>query len=178
MLSPAFRRALHLRLGVPLRELASGDVRCACGEVVDPYGFHYGSGCRQGNRGNAWGARHEMANDALISAFHGLGVRGAHAVSQNYLGEAALTGRGHGYKRPDGRLRGYHAIDRHVYWDMAVADPACLTALRGGSAMPAGAGVAARRRCAAKDTKYKALVEGTGSQWVPFLLIFRAVSYI
>ena len=93
-----------------------------------------------------------------------MGVRGAHAVSQNYLGEAALTGRGHGYKRPDGRLRGYHAIDRHVYWDMAVADPACLTALRGSSAMPAGAGVAARRRCAAKDTKYKALVEGTGSQ--------------
>ena len=93
-------------------------------------------------------------------------MRGAHAVSQNYLGEAALTGRGHGYKRPDGRLRSYHSIDRHVYWDTAVADPAGVTALRGGSAAPAGAGVAARRRCAVKDTKYKALVESTGSQWV------------
>ena len=107
-----------------------------------------------------------MANDALISGFHYLGVRGAHAVSQNYLGEAALTGRGHGYKRPDGRLRGYHSIDRHVYWDTAVVDPAGLVALRCGSALPAGAGVAARRRCAAKDTKYRALVESTGSQWV------------
>ena len=26
--------------------------------------------------------------------------------------------------------------------------------------------MAARRRCAAKDTKYRALVESTGSQWV------------
>ena len=177
VLTPAFRRALHLRLGVPLRELASGHVRCACGEVVDPYGFHYGSGCRRGNRGNAWGARHEMANDALISGFRGLGVRGAHAVSQNYLGEAALTGRGIGYKRPDGRLRGYHSLDRHVYWDTAVADPAGLTALRSGSALVAGAGVAARRRCAAKDAKYRDLVEGAGSQWVAAVVErFGAVS--
>ena len=163
---PVYRRALHVRLGVPLRELATGLVRCSCGETVDPYGYHYGSGCKKGNRGNAWGARHEVFNDALISALLGLGARGAHAVTQNYLGEAALTGRGRGYVRPDGRLRGYHAVDRHVYWDSAIADPAGRVALRDGSAAVAGLGAAARRRCAVKNAKYATLVSGAGSQFV------------
>ena len=63
-LPSVFRRCLQLRLGLPLRELASGEVKCGCGVLVDPFGFHYGSGCRQGNRGNAWSARHEVVNDA------------------------------------------------------------------------------------------------------------------
>ena len=61
--SASWQMALALRLGVPVKELMSGDVRCACGAVVDPYGAHYGSGCKVGNRGAAWTARHEMAND-------------------------------------------------------------------------------------------------------------------
>ena len=168
VLPSTFQRCLQLRLGLPLRELASGAVHCGCGVLVDPYGFHYGAGCRQGNRGNAWGARHEVINDAVISVCRCLGQRGAHAVHQNYLGEAAVSGLGPDgqvtFKRPDGRLRSFHSIDRHVYWDTSVSDPTSQTSLRAGSADASG--VAASLRHKQKCAKYTAMVEAAGSQFL------------
>ena len=113
--------ALALRLGVPVKELMSGDVRCACGAVVDPYGAHYGSGCKVGNRGAAWTARHEMANDETVKSCRAVGQLTAHGVTVNYLGQAAITSVNGGYKRPDGRLRDLYALGRHLYWDFAIA---------------------------------------------------------
>ena len=83
-----------------------------------------------------------MINDAIISVCRCLGQRGAHAVHQNYLGEAAVSGLGPDgqvtFKRPDGRLRSFHSIDRHVYWDTSVSDPTSQTSLRAGSADASG----------------------------------------
>ena len=169
-----WRRALSLRLGAPLRELMGGSVRCVCGCAVDVYGFHYGSGCRRGNRGNAWGARHELVNDNIIAAFKRLGYPGAHAVSQNYLGSAAMTGVGVGYVRPDGRLRGFHALDRHVYWDTAVTDPASRAALAAGSDTWVGAGAAARLRSDAKRRKYVSHIGGDMMDYINSELRCRA----
>ena len=62
--------------------------------LIDPYGAHYGSGCKVGDRGAAWTARHEMGNNETVRSCRAVGQT---AVSPRgdgqlqYLGQAAIT---------------------------------------------------------------------------------------
>lgn len=87
--STHYLRALQLRFSIPLRELASGTVRCPCDVLLDPWGFHYGV-CERGNRGGAWSWRHDILEAGLIATVRALHVR-ACRITSNHLGEAAVT---------------------------------------------------------------------------------------
>ena len=164
-----FQRALQLRASIPLRELTSGNVLCACGVLVDPWGFHYGV-CKRGNRGSAWTWRHDTIEASLIAAVRSLQVR-ACRVTSNHLGErAVLDPSSRNYLRPDVFFPSYYAVDRHLFCDIAVADPSALSALRATPSSSREAGVAAALRSDRKVAKYGPLCSATGSRFVPAVI--------
>ena len=160
-----FRRALQIRLGIPLREVASGDIVCPCGATIDPCGLHYGA-CKKGNRLGSWSWRHDVLEAGLIAATKALHVR-AHRINSNLLGEGAVTSARGNYIRPDVCLPSYYAINSHLFLDVAIADPCSTTALTAASPSSDHTGAASEAKAARKVAKYNALCIGAGSKIHP-----------
>ena len=112
----------------------------------DSYGFHPSS-CRSGNREGLWTQRHDMVEDMLMYVMQWLRQspirvsRGA----RNWFGAAAMRPDG-SFRRADVVLRGYYGQGRHLFLDVAVADPAGQAPMQAAPSSCASSGVAAELR--------------------------------
>jgi hypothetical protein len=170
-----YQLALSMRLGMPLPELSPirGVPRhCSatgCGMQVDPFGFHSGN-CRAGNRWGLWTNRHDTVQMAILYVLRNSGRRAmaCSAGSGNWFGaRARRTGAKGGYKRADLVMPNYYGLGRHLFLDIAVAEPTAGYALSATPSSAARAGVAADVRAARKCAKYSDLAAGVSSDFQP-----------
>ena len=166
--------ALRVRLGVPLRELQPRDgaasVTCGgCGRAVDAFGRHYSS-CK--NRGNCWTHRHDCVEMSLIRQARIGRARATSTAGQgNLFGTPALSSKKslrYGWRSADIVLWNYYAPARHLFLDVAVADPCSATALRAHSADTPLAAAASRARV--KKAKYDPLAAHAGHVFKPAVM--------
>jgi len=88
--------------------------------------------------------------------------------SGNWFGAAGLTP--NGYRRADIVCPNYYGPGRHLFLDVAIADPCTRSAL---SAMPPSAsssGVSAEQRAAKKEAKYRPLCAAISSHFAPLVI--------
>jgi len=170
-----YQLALSMRLGMPLPELSPvrGVPRycnaTGCGMQVDPFGFHSGN-CRAGNRWGLWTNRHDTVQMAILYIIRSAGRRAmaCSAGSGNWFGaRARRTGSKGGYKRADLVIPNYYGLGRHMFLDVAVAEPTAGYALNATPSSAAHAGVAADVRAARKCAKYCDLAAGVSSDFQP-----------
>ena len=133
----------------------------------DSYGFHPSS-CRSGNREGLWTQRHDVVEDMLMYVMRRLGQspirvsRGA----RNWFGAAAMRPDG-SFRRADVVLRGYYGQGRHLFLDVAVADPAGQAPMQAAPSSCASSGVAAELRALRKVQRYAPLAAAVSSAFRP-----------
>ena len=166
--------ALCLRLGAVLPELVpvrGVRVRCGgCTEELDEFGFHPGI-CRGGNRHSLWTIRHDAGQMAiiLVSRRMGYAVQAVSVGAGNWFGAAGYragrSARSGDYRRADVVYPHYFGPGRHLFLDVAVADPGSGAALGAVPSSRSSSGVAAELRAMKKNDKYKPLAAAVGSEF-------------
>jgi len=159
-----FRLALVLRLGVPIPELGGCVTSCGgCGAAHDCFGRHP-SVCGSGNRLGLWTDRHDAVQRAIMWVFRRAG-QSIRAVGQQHLfGSAGWTPSG-GYLLADLFVPSYRAVGRHLFIDVAVADPGGLTPLTSSPSSAMEVGRAAHLRLADKHRKYDGPTRSVGGEF-------------
>ncbi|KAK3251882.1 hypothetical protein CYMTET_38804 [Cymbomonas tetramitiformis] len=122
--------ALCLQLGasIPLvREISAvGTGRCACGEVVDEFGYHY-LAC---NRRGMFTYRHDAVQDVLYEmlckVFDPASVKRTHVYHRSYSP----------HWRPDITVLNFDGRGRHLVIDVAVGFPCAQTHVDGAARVP------------------------------------------
>ena len=169
-----YQLALCLRLGAVLPELVpvrGVRVRCGgCTEELDEFGFHPGI-CRGGNRHSLWTIRHDAGQMAiiLVSRRMGYAVQAVSVGAGNWFGAAGYragrSARSGDYRRADVVYPHYFGPGRHLFLDVAVADPGSGAALGAVPSSRSSSGVAAELRAMKKNDKYKPLAAAVGSEF-------------
>ena len=98
--------------------------------------------------------------------------RPAHQVvsvgAGNWFGAAGLTP--NGYRRADIVCPHYYGPGRHLFLDVAVADPCTRAALAATPSSASSSGVSAQQRAEKKDAKYRPLVGAISSSFCAVVL--------
>ena len=164
-----YRLALRIRLGIWLPGLASNSIICGgCSSRVDPQGKHYGF-CK--NRSGVWNVRHDTLESTLHHVLCYLRQRVRYTRGAgNLLNDVRppSTGGKINYRRTDLVIEGYYGIGRHLFLDVAIPDPCCLSARNAGSMTSSGAAASAKEK--AKQNKYNALVQRVGGKFYPAII--------
>ena len=126
--------------------------------------------CPSGNRQGLWTTRHDAVEHTCVRLLRRVGVQ-AQVVSVgagNWFGAAGLTP--NGYRRADIVCPNYYGPGRHLFLDVAVADPCTRAALAATPSSASSSGVSAQQRAEKKDAKYRPLVGAISSSFCAVVL--------
>ncbi|KAK3268450.1 hypothetical protein CYMTET_23049 [Cymbomonas tetramitiformis] len=129
---------LQLGVSIPLvREVSAvGTGRCACGDVVDGFGYHY-LAC---NRRGMFTYQHDAVQDVLFEilrkVFDPASVKRTHTYHRSYSPRW----------RPDITVLNYDGRGRHLIIDVAIGFPCAQTYVEGAARVPLHTAAAMERR--------------------------------
>ncbi|KAK3252223.1 hypothetical protein CYMTET_38466 [Cymbomonas tetramitiformis] len=129
---------LQLGVSIPLvREVSAvGTGRCACGDVVDGFGYHY-LAC---NRRGMFTYRHDAVQDVLYEmlrkVFDPASVKRTHTYHRSYSPRW----------RPDITVLNYDGRGRHLIIDVAIGFPCAPTYVEGAARVPLHTAATVERR--------------------------------